>query len=95
MEIRSGDDVSLVFCDTILNVPKRGGLMGLMLAPTGQVSSPRVMRWLALKDKRAFAAHLEKLAQRPGLRRILFGHGRPVTDDPAGALRKVAAQLTS
>jgi hypothetical protein len=93
MEVRSGGDVSLVFCDTLMNVPKRRGMVGFMLAPTGQVAAPRVMRWLAIKDKRAFAAHLEKLAAMPGLKRILFGHGAPITDDAPGALRKVAAQL--
>ena len=95
LEVRSGDDVTLSFCDTILNVPKRRGMIGFMLSPSGQVSAPRMMRWIAIKDRRAFAAHLEKLAALPGLRRVLFGHGAPVTDHPAAALRKVAAQLTS
>ena len=94
LEVRSGDDVTLSFCDTILNVPPRRGMIGFMLSPTGQVSAPRLMRWMAIKDKRAFAAHLERLASTPGLRRVLFGHGAPVTDHPAAALRKVAAQLT-
>jgi hypothetical protein len=94
MQIRSGDDVTLVFCDTILNVPKRGGLVGFALAPTGQVSAPRLSRWMVIKDKKAFAAQLEQLANLPRLTRVLFGHGAPVLDHPAAALRKVAAQLT-
>jgi hypothetical protein len=94
MQIRSNGDVTLVFSDTLMNQPKVGGIIGFFLAPTGHVAAPRVMRWFAIKDKRAFAAHLDKLAEMPGLRRILFGHGAPIDDDPAGALRKVSAQLT-
>src|SRR5262249_53205436 len=95
LEVRSDGDVTLVFTDTLINIPHRGGLVGFFLAPTGHVASPRVARWFQIKDKAAFAAHLEKLADLPGLRRILFGHGTPITDDAPGALRKVAAQLTS
>jgi hypothetical protein len=95
LQVRSNGEVTLVFTDALMNVPKRGGLFGFLLGPTGRVAAPRVMRWLAIKDKRAFAAHLEKLAQLPGLKRILFGHGAPITDDAPGALRKVAAQLTA
>jgi len=95
MEVRSGDDTAIIFCDTLLNVPKRRGVIGFMLSPTGEVSAPRVMRWFAIKQKRAFAAHLEKLAQLPGLRRVLFGHGAPIVDSAPAALRKVAAQLTA
>lgn len=93
LEIRSGGEVTLVFSDTIMNIPKRGGFWGFMMAPTGEVSSPRFARMFMMKDKRAAAAHLEKLASTPGLKRILFGHGQPITDDAPGALRKVAAQL--
>ena len=95
LKVTSNGEVTLCFCDTIMNIPKAKGMMGVFLAPTGEVASPRVARWFIIKDKRAFAAHLEKLAQTPNLKRILFGHGRPITDDAPGALRKVAAQLTS
>ena len=33
-----------------------------------------------------------RLAETPRLERVLFGHGKPVTDDVAGTLRFVAAQ---
>lgn len=93
LEVTTGDDVTLVFCDAILNMPKLGFPMNVFLGPTGQVSAPRVVRWLALKDKRAFARQVEALAATPGLRRVLVGHGTPITDDPAGALRRVVRQL--
>jgi len=93
LEVRSADGVTLVFCDAILNVTKRTGIAGFMLSPTGQVSVPRFARLLGVKDKRAFAAHLERLADTPDLRRLMFGHGEPITEDAPGALRRVVAQL--
>ena len=92
--VHSGDDVTLVFCDAIFNVPKRRGLVNLFLAPTGKVAVPRFARWFFVKDKPAFVSHLERLAATPGLRRILVGHGRPIDEDPAAALRACAAQLS-
>lgn len=92
LEVRSGADTTLVFCDAVLNMPKLGFPMNVFLGPTGQVSAPRAMRWMLLKDKKAFASQLDKLAD-AGVTRLLFGHGRPITDDAPGALRKVAAQL--
>jgi hypothetical protein len=93
LEVRSGDASTLVFCDTILNVPKRGGVIGFLLAPTGQVSTPRLQRWIGMQDKRALADHLDRLAGTPNLQRLLFGHGEPVTDHAPEALRSVARQL--
>jgi hypothetical protein len=93
LEVRSDDRTTLVFCDAILNMPRLGFPMGFFLGPTGRVSAPRVVRWIAIKDRRAFAAQLARLAATPGLDRVLVGHGKPITDDPAGALRGVAAQL--
>jgi hypothetical protein len=95
LQVRSDGDVSLTFCDAVLNVPRRRGLVGFALAPTGQVSVPRVMRWIGVKNRGAFAEQLEGLARTPGLRRLMFGHGAPITADAPGALRKVVAQLRS
>lgn len=94
LKVQSGEDVTLVFCDAIFNVPKRRGAIGFMLSPTGQTATPRIVRWWFLKDKRAFTAQLERLAATPGLRRVLVGHGRPINEDPASALRAVVAQLS-
>jgi hypothetical protein len=93
LEVRSGDALTAVFCDAIMNLPKVRGPMGLMLGPTGKVAAPRFARWVMMKDKQAVAGTLERLAADPGLRRVLVAHGRPITDDPAGALRSVVAQL--
>jgi hypothetical protein len=93
LEVRSGAETTLVFCDAVMNMPKLKGFMAWLLAPTGQVTTPRIVRMMGVKDRKAFSAHLERLADTPGLRRILVGHGRPIEDDPAGALRGVAAQI--
>jgi hypothetical protein len=92
LAVKSGGETTLVFCDAVLNMPKLGFPMGVFLGPTGTVSAPRAMRWMMLKDKKAFASQLDKLAE-SGVTRLLFGHGKPITDDAPGALRKVAAQL--
>jgi hypothetical protein len=91
--VRSGGEVTLCFNDMVMNIPKAKGMISILLAPTGEVAAPRMARWFFVKDKRAAAAHFEKLAQTPGLKRVLVGHGAPITDDAPGALRKVAAQL--
>ena len=95
LQVRSAGETSLIFCDAVLNVPRRRGLIGFALAPTGEVSVPRVMRWIGVKDRRAYADQMEQLAGTAGLRRLMFGHGDPIVDDAPGALRKVAAQMRS
>lgn len=93
MEVKTDAGTTLVFCDAVLNMPRLGFPMNVMLGPTGQISAPRVMRLLMIKDKKAFAAHLDRLADTPGLKTLMFGHGKPIEDDAPGALRKVVSQL--
>lgn len=93
VQIDSDDGTTLVFCDAVLNLKPKRGATGFMLAPTGRPSTPRIQRWFMLRDRRAFAAHLDRLAALPNLRRVLVGHGAPITEDPAAALRAVAAEL--
>jgi hypothetical protein len=93
LEVTSDSGVTLTFCDAVLNMPKLGFPMNMMLGPTGTISAPRVIRLMGIKDKNAFAGHLERLAATPRLERLTFGHGKPITDDPAGALRTVVAQM--
>jgi hypothetical protein len=93
LEVKSDSGVTLTFCDAVMNMPKLGFPMSVFLGPTGTISAPRVMRLIGIKDKKAFADHIERLAATPNLERLTFGHGAPITDDPAGALRKVVAQI--
>ncbi len=93
LEVKSGGKTTIVLNDAMNNLPKMGGLFGFLLAPTGQASVPRLARWLMIKDKPAFRAHLEKLAATPNLGRIIVSHGAMITEQPSETLRTVASAL--
>ena len=96
MTVKAQDGVSAVFADAVFNMPHLQGVQGFVLRHvTGSSGGPRVSRvarLLLIKDKAAFAAHLERLAT-PDLRRVILAHHETITDDPAGALRRVAATV--
>jgi hypothetical protein len=85
--VKSNGETSLVVNDVVCNLPKVGPPASILLHPTGRASVPRVMRWLAVKDKSAFRAHLERLAEEPGLRRVITGHGKWLEEQPRAELR--------
>jgi hypothetical protein len=93
--VREADRVTLIVNDMLLNMPKLGGMMGLMLGPTGMASVPRIMRWMLVKDTLALKQHLIELSQMPGLGRILVGHG-PIIEGggAADSLKQAAARLS-
>jgi hypothetical protein len=95
--VRSGDRVSLVVADVVLNVPHAPGFQGLVFRLLGMTGErprlPAPIRWRVLRDPRALRAQLEELARTPGLTRIVPSHGPVVDRDPAGALREIAASL--
>lgn len=93
MLVRSPDGLSAVFCDTLLNLPKLSGLMGIMLHPTGTLSVPRPTSLWFAKDKKALRADLERIASEPGLVRVVPGHGAIVAKDAPAALREAAGRL--
>jgi hypothetical protein len=92
--VRESDRATLIVNDMLLNLPKLGGMMGLMLGPTGVVSVPRAMRWMLVKDTQALKQHLIEVAQTPGLGRILVGHGQTIEGSAAEALQGAAARLS-
>jgi hypothetical protein len=94
LRIKSGDDTTLVVTDAVFNLPRLKGLQGLFLGPTGRVTTPRIVRWFLVKDKRALAQDFERLAATPGLRRVLVGHGKPIEEDAGAALRSAAGELS-
>ncbi len=53
----------------------------------------RLFRTLAVKDKAAFKAHLERLADTPNLTRIVVSHHRTIVDEPDAVLRRVAVAV--
>lgn len=97
MTVRSSDRVSLVLNDALFNMPHLSGVHGFVLKHlTGSSGGPkisRVARWFIIKDKRAFRAELEKLADTAGLVRVIVSHHETIDDDPARTLRRVAATL--
>jgi len=97
MSVRSRAGTSLVFNDAVFNMSHGKGLSGLVMryvtTSTGGPKVTRLFRWLAVKDKAAFRAHLERLAETPGLIRIIVSHHRVIAERPAATLREVAAAL--
>lgn len=97
MLVRDRDGVSLVFNDILFNMPHRPGIQGFVLrwitASSGGPRVSRIARWFLAKDKPALRAHLERLADTPGLRRIVVSHHEVIDRDPARVLRDVAGTL--
>ncbi len=96
MTVKSGSGTSVVLADAVFNMPHLAGLHGFVLRHITQSSggprASRVAKLFMIKDKAAFAAHLERLAT-PDLRRVIVAHHETITDDPAGALRRVAGEV--
>lgn len=97
LTVSSGPAATLVFNDAIFNMPHDRGLAGFILrhvtASTGGPRVSRLFRLLAVKDRAAFRGHLERLADTPGLTRIVVSHHERIADRPAETLRRVAASL--
>lgn len=97
MRVRSHDGETLVFNDAIFNLREGKGLFWLIYGRLmGNAGGPKVTtitRWFMVKDKAALKAHLERLAETPGLKRIVVAHGDAIEEDAPGTLREVAARL--
>lgn len=97
MLVRSADGVTLVFNDAVFNMPHVRGFTGWIFRHVTQsTGGPRVSRLFrlgVLKDKAAFRAHLERLADTPNLRRMIVSHQDMVQGDAAAAIRQAAATL--
>lgn len=98
MHVRSNDGVTLVFTDAIFNLVERiPGFYGFIFHDVvGSKPGPRVTRvgrWFLVKDKSAYRAHLERLADTPNLKRVIVAHGAMEATDARGMLRAAAATL--
>ncbi len=93
LRVRSDGRTSLVFNDTLLNIPKRGGPLGFMMGPTGLLSVPRFARWMLMKSGPELKAHLAELCASPGLSHVVPGHGDVIQTDAAGALTSALERL--
>ena len=97
MTVRDGGETTLVLNDAVFNMPHLPGAQGWVLKHITQSSGgprvSRIARLFMVKDKARFAAHLERLAALPDLRRVIVSHHETIVDDPAGTLRAIAAGL--
>jgi hypothetical protein len=96
LEVRSGSRVSLVVGDVVMNNAPAPGLRGLLLRAIGSVGGPKVTplgRLLGVRDARAVAGTLRRLAAIPGLARLVPSHGTVVEVGAAEALRRAADAL--
>jgi hypothetical protein len=97
LTVKGPDGSTIVFTDAIMNMRKLPGFGGFMMGlfgftgPAPKVTFPARMAIVA--DKKALRGHLERLAETPGLSRIEFGHGAPVTAEAPAALKAAAAGL--
>ncbi|HEY4012926.1 MAG TPA: hypothetical protein VGM06_06295 [Polyangiaceae bacterium] len=91
--VRSEDGLSAVYCDTLLNIPKLSGVLGVLLYPTGTLSVPRPTKLVFARDRKALRADLESVAAKPDLVRVIPGHGAVVAADARAKLREAAARL--
>jgi hypothetical protein len=93
LRVRAQSGTALVFNDTLLNLPKAGGLLGIAMAPTGSLGVPRFARWMMIKSGAELKAHLKELAETPSLSHVVPGHGEVIQGDAAGPLRQALERL--
>jgi len=98
--VRSRSGTTLVLNDTVMNMAPGsikgfGGFVSGMLGFFGP--EPKVAplaKLMVYKDKKAARAHLERLADTPGLTRVIVSHGNMITADPGAAIKRaVGASL--
>jgi len=98
MIVRSGDGVTLVLNDAVFNMDRKRDPLGFFFTTLlGSAPGPRVSRLAKLafiKDKKALRNDLERLAETPGLERLVVAHEK-VASGPAArdALRKACEYL--
>jgi len=96
MKVGSQSGLTLVFNDALFNVPHGKGVGGLVFRLLGSTGGPkvtRIMKLFAVKDKDRLREHLRRLADSPGLHRIIPGHGHIIDANAAAVLRQVASEL--
>jgi hypothetical protein len=94
LQVKSNGSSTVVINDVVNNLPKMGGLFGFLLAPTGTCGVPRLARWMIVKNKPAFVAHLNKVAADPSLKRVIVSHGAMLSDRPGETLKTAAGRLS-
>jgi hypothetical protein len=98
MIVRSDDGVTVVLNDVVFNMDRKRDVLGYLFTTVmGSAPGPRVSRLAKLmlvKDKKALRANLERLAEMPGLVRLVVAHEKVASGpEAAAALRKAATYL--
>jgi hypothetical protein len=94
LAVTSGDHVTMVLNDVVMNMRPGSGFMGFMFGLFGftgdraKVSGPTKMA--LMKDKRALGECLVKLADTPKLSRVIVSHGAHIDAD---ALRTAGGSI--
>ncbi|MBA3393710.1 MAG: hypothetical protein H0T89_13765 [Deltaproteobacteria bacterium] len=91
--ISSGPRVSYFACDVVQWYPQRPPLFHRMLGFSG---GPRVVpfyRFRCIADRAALCGSLERIAETPGLRRVVPSHGAIIDADAPMVMRRVASDL--
>lgn len=92
-----GKRTHLLFADAFMNNPRTGGVAGFvswLVGFTGKpVVAPPVFRLQFLKDKPSFKASVRKLADVPGLDKLVPSHGAVVSQGAAELLRRLTDAL--
>lgn len=91
--VRSDGRVSLVFSDAIQHHRDTARLVFRLIGFRGEPRVVPLFRLLFTSDRAALRADLLRLADLPGLARLIPCHGAVVEADSAGALRRAALAL--
>ncbi len=98
MVVRSSDGVTVVINDAVFNMDRKRDPLGFLFTTVlGSAPGPRVSRLAKLalvKDPRALRADLLRLAELPGLVRLIVSHEKVAHGpDAAAALRQASTYL--
>lgn len=97
--VRSADGISLVFADSLFNLPHRQGFFwwvyGHLLGSTGGPRVTAIGRTMMLvtRSKRSYRDFLERWLQTGEVVRLIPGHGAPILEDANAVLRSLIDSL--
>jgi len=96
--VKSHDGVSVVLNDCMFNMDRKRDVLGFLFTTVfGSAPGPRVSRlakMVFIKDKRALRADFERLADLPGLTRVIVAHEKVASgSDARAALLQAATYL--
>jgi hypothetical protein len=95
--VKSGPRATVVVSDLLVNQRHGRGFNGFMMRLAGFTGDrpklPKVVKMRILENASAVRETLVRLADTPGLVRVIPSHGDIVDKDPAGVLRDIAATV--